>query len=358
MRKRCCLTLLLAVLFTLTAIGCNSQKEASYDVSYYADNGYYPEPAEMAVADEAAAYGTMDVMSTMAGPKAEMASSAEGAQYSKKIIYNGRMSMRADDSEAVAVKAQQICEDLGGYISSSYTKTASDGTKNASVTFKIPAESLKTFMDRVAELAEVTESNVSSDDITQSYYDIQARLNSAKAEEEQLLALYAKCTTIEETLQVREQLAYIRSEIESYQTTINLWDNQVSYATLDLSVRDNPKQPVEEKQDLIELWKASDVWQQIKTGFRNGGRFLLNAISGIGIVLSYAIIPLLILGVIGLIVFLIVRSSSKKRAARKAAREAQAQIEKTSAQPAVQNTVPAAKPVEKDKKEKGQKNTK
>ena len=70
---------------------------------------------------------------------------------------------------------------------------------------------------------------------------MQARLNNAKAEEQQLLEILAQCKTIEEILAVRQSLTSVRADIESYTAQMNLWDNLVSYATLNVTINRTPK---------------------------------------------------------------------------------------------------------------------
>ena len=315
--------ILIALAVLLLVSGCGA-KHASYvsapaaaaEMAYADDYEYYAE------APAAAAYGSSNSMASYEEKKPEP-EPEQAAEYGKKIIYNGYMTIRADDPSEALNSIKVMCESAGGYLSSSYSRTNGNGSAYATATFRIPADKLEQFMADIATVGEQTESNISSDDITQSYYDIQARLNSAKAEEQQLLALYDKCESIEDILKVREQLASVRSQIESYQATINVWNSQVSYATLELTIRETEKTPVQEKKPLIEVWKASDVWNKMKTGVQNSGRFLLNALYAVGIFLAYLIVPVVILGGIGVGLYFLFRPAVRKHREKVRARQEQ-----------------------------------
>ncbi|MDO9299900.1 MAG: hypothetical protein Q7T89_00890, partial [Anaerolineales bacterium] len=69
---------------------------------------------------------------------------------------------------------------------------------------------------------------------------------------------------------------------------MNLWDNLVSYATLNITINRTPKTAVEGENELIAMWKASDVWQKMSRGFQNSARFVVNAIGAIGIGRAFA----------------------------------------------------------------------
>lgn len=332
--------ILIALVFALLVTGC--AKSASVSAPY------------VAMAEEAMAYDYYAEAPTAMAPSGSSNSASyqdktaetvpeQQEEYGKKIIYNGHMTIRAEDPSEALKSIQIMCENAGGYLSSSYSRHNDSGSTYATATFRIPADKLEQFMADIATVGEQTESNISSDDITQSYYDIEARLNSAKAEEKQLLALYDRCDTIEDVLKVREQLASVREKIESYQATINVWNSQVAYATLELNIREKEKTVVQEKSNLIELWKASDVWEKMKVGVQNSGRFLLNALGAIGIFLAYIIVPVLILGGIGVGLYFLFRPAVRKHRAKVQEKQAKqlAERERRKAERAKKNAASA-----------------
>ena len=69
--------------------------------------------------------------------------------------------------------------ELGGYVSSSSSKSGDDGVTSVSLQLKVPADRLEELVETANGLAKVTSYRLYSDDISQRYYDIQARLSSA-----------------------------------------------------------------------------------------------------------------------------------------------------------------------------------
>ncbi|MBA4347234.1 MAG: hypothetical protein C0413_00050 [Clostridiales bacterium] len=229
------------------------------------------------------------------------------------------MTVTVDDPATALNTLVEKAKSLGGYISSSYATTDDAGTNYAYATLKVPAEQLDALITAANALGKVNDYRLGSDDISLSYYDIQARLDSAKAEEQQLLEILAKCDTVEEILAVRQSLSSVRADIESYTAQINLWDNLVAYATLTVTINRTPKTAVEGENELIQMWKASDVWNKMSRGFQNSARFVVNAIGAIGIFIAIALIPAGILFLlIGLPIILHKKSKRKKAAALRA----------------------------------------
>ena len=248
----------------------------------------------------------------------------------RKIVYTADMTVTADDPAAALNVLLEKTQSLGGYVSGSYSTTDDLGTNYAYTTLKVPADQLEALVTAANALGKVNDYRLSSDDISLSYYDMQARLDNAKAEEEQLLQILAKCETVEEILAVRQSLTSVRADIESYTAQMNLWDNLVSYATLNVTINRTPKTAVEGENELIQIWKASDVWNKMARGFQNSARFVVNAIGAIGIFLAFAIIPVGVLFLlIGLPIILHKKNKHKKAAALRAQQAESPEVDDT-----------------------------
>ena len=319
MKRKIALLLALSLLLSLTACAAKSSKSwdatapaaaaPMADMEYGAMNYAVTEEAM-----ESAASG-----SAQAQKSAAPESGASDAD-TRKIIYNADMSMTADDPAEAQRQLLERATQLGGYLADSYTTNDELGAWRCTATIKVPAEKLEELVTVAKGLGKVDDYQLSSDDITLSYYDVAARLKSAQAEEKQLLEILGKCETVEDILAVRESLARVRSDIESYQGQINLWDNLVSYATLTLSINRTPQPEVAKEKELLTIWKASDVWNRMSRGFVNSARFIVNAVGAIGIFLAVAIIPAAVLFVcVGLPILF-----ARKRRARKVAEAAAA----------------------------------
>ncbi len=209
----------------------------------------------------------------------------------RKIVYNADMTITADDPEKALNDLLGQAQALGGYVSGSYTTTDDLGAYYCTATLKVPADKLDQLITAAEAAGKVEDYRLSSDDISLSYYDVQARLDNAKSEEQQLLLILAQCETVEEILAVRQSLSSVRADIESYTGQINLWDNLVAYATLNVTINRTPKTAVEGESNLIQIWKASDVWDRMSRGFQNSARFVVNALGAIGIFLAIIAIP-------------------------------------------------------------------
>ena len=75
-----------------------------------------------------------------------------------------------------------------------------------------------------------------SEDVSERFIDLQARLKSSLREEESLLSLLERTATVSEVLTVERELARVRSEIERFQGQLNFLERRVDLATITVSL--------------------------------------------------------------------------------------------------------------------------
>jgi hypothetical protein len=107
-------------------------------------------------------------------------------------------------------------------------------------TVRIPVAHFDAFMAAVAGLGEVQTRQTDSDDITDNYYDLAARLKNKQREEERLLELLKKNTAnLQEILTVEENLSRVRAQIEQMQGQLQRWDKETELATVMLTLNES-----------------------------------------------------------------------------------------------------------------------
>ncbi|NLW88488.1 MAG: DUF4349 domain-containing protein [Clostridiaceae bacterium] len=233
----------------------------------------------------------------------------------KKIIYTALISVEVNDVKEAMDEITAKVTEFDGYISGSdyYNKDRVAGT----VTARIPPGKLSELTEKIGGLGKVLSTKLSSDDVTFQYVDIESRLKSAEAQEKQLLELMEKATEIEGILAVRYELARVQEEIEVYKGQLRYYDNMVDFSTVTIQLTETyvPKSPeADENEGLLARWGFDYIGSNIAKGFKNSITFVTNAFGFILIVLSYALIPLLIIGAFIFAIVFVTRKISKRKA--------------------------------------------
>ncbi len=101
---------------------------------------------------------------------------------------------------------------------------------------RIPSAHLDPFLSQINEQSNVTNRSESIEDVTLQYSDIESRNKTLAVEQERLWALLEKADTLEAVIALEERLSEIRYELESFESQLRLYDNQVDYSTVYLNI--------------------------------------------------------------------------------------------------------------------------
>ena len=127
---------------------------------------------------------------------------------------NGDISLVVKDVIKSRDEIAQIAIRLGGYVVSSYI-SGEEQDRRGSISIRVPDEMFEQALAGLRGLAvRVTSESTNSQDVTEEYIDLEARLNNAEATESQYLALLDKATDVEDILRIYDSLSRVRSEIE------------------------------------------------------------------------------------------------------------------------------------------------
>ena len=198
----------------------------------------YKYAADEAVEEESA----MDtgVMLTMARGSSTMAAKESApAPAEKKIIRTASMTIATQTFEDSLNALKSACEGQGGWIESSSESTNSySGLRTAYLTLRIPQDGLDAYLAGTEGLGRVTSKSESAQDVTASYQDTQTRLNTQLALMERLQALITESGDLSDLLALESQIADTQYMIDSLQSSLNSTDRQVSYSTVNVTLKE------------------------------------------------------------------------------------------------------------------------
>lgn len=168
-----------------------------------------------------------------------------GGTVDPMVIRTAALDMRVDEVEAsvagvraAARRNQATIEQLSvtggdsGPRPLEGAQSAYPTPATASMTLRVPADRLEKLSREIAGLGTVITQSSSSDDVTQQYVDMAARLKNLKAEETRLRGFLDRAGKVSDLLAVERELARVRGEIEAMQAQVDYLKRQVARATL------------------------------------------------------------------------------------------------------------------------------
>lgn len=302
------LTLALCLIFTLAACGAKSMDAGSGSAA--SNDAAYPAPeAAQAPRDMDSLVNTIDEEQRKATTFAP-----------EKIIYTGHAEIETLDFDQTMTDLQAMIEGCGGFIQSSnvsggdYRTLYGGGSayRRADYSIRVPVESFDTVQDSLSTLGNVVSRSTNADNITPMYTDTESRLATYRIQEERLLDLLGKATSVEDMITIENSLSEVRYNIESLTSQIKNWDSQINYSTLSLYITEVT---LYSKDDASTVSYGEQLRQTFSHSLYAMGEFFKDLFK----FLVGALPALVVLTVIAVPVVLIARAAQKKRKAVSAA---------------------------------------
>ena len=322
-RNKAWIAILVALCMVFMFVGCASKASSTRESGYYAktEAAYdmaYDMEAPAAVADEAdfsnaKAAGNVSTAATAATGES---TNLTGAAAGRKIIKNGNLSIQTREFDTFMENLNQTILAMGGYVESSGINGNSYGRRtmrSADITVRIPADQLDAFCDQVSDIGNVTYKNLYTRDVTLTYVDLESHVKALRTEQQTLIDLLKKAQTVEDIILIQNRLSDVLYEIESYESTLRTFDDQIAYSSVNLNIQEVERETTVEKetagQEISRRFREN--WEDVKEGF---ARFGINFVSDLPVILVWVII----LGGIAFIIVRIVKGGPKRRAKREA----------------------------------------
>lgn len=230
-------------------------------------------------------------------------------QIGNKIIKTGYMEIETLEFDNATSTVIRKLKEVNGYIESSKVEGVArykkDRGRTANYKLRVPSNSLEQFMVDAGNLGNVLVSKNDGKDISSQYYDTEARLRSLRVREDRLLAILQQANRLTDIIELEKELTDLRYEIEKLTGTLLEWDSMVDYSVLEIYIYE-VKEIVEEEQD------GKSLWDKISKGFIRSFKIALYILENLLLLLIVAIPFLVLFGLLGLIIYLIVKAINRK----------------------------------------------
>lgn len=157
----------------------------------------------------------------------------------RMIVRSGRAVVEVDSLEPAVEAVRSLTGDHGGHVSDTNLRLGRRQYREATLTLKIPADSLDAVVEGLEPVGELQSLDLSGRDVTEEFVDVQARLRNRRQLEERLLELLGtRAGDLEDVLAVERELARVRQEIERYEGRVRYLRSRVSTSTLTVTLRE------------------------------------------------------------------------------------------------------------------------
>ena len=158
----------------------------------------------------------------------------------RKVIESAQVTLETKDLPATEKLVLDLLSKKQGIVGSSSVTLDGHGRRNGNYILKVPQGNLQTYVNEIAALADVVvrQRSLSSQDVTEEFIDISARLDNMKRHEVRLREIMAKANTVEEILKVEKELAAVRAQIESTTGRLKAMTGKIEMSTVQLRINE------------------------------------------------------------------------------------------------------------------------
>jgi hypothetical protein len=155
---------------------------------------------------------------------------------------------------------------------------------------RVPVDQYDGFLQKVRTLGEVQSVNVTSQDVTEEFVDVSARVAAKKVQEQRLIDLIKNAVgKLDEILKVEAELARVRGEIERMEGRIRVLKDLSELTTITITVREmKDYKPPEAPTFATKMRRA---WQDSTTEFwENAGLMVLSLVAWLPFLPIYLVV--------------------------------------------------------------------
>ena len=304
-KKSVVLSIVLATSILLGACSAAKVADQTYEMPA-AEPNYAYDMEEEVMASEGMGVSEDSERSYTSGT-GESAAAAE-----RMVIYNADMEIAVEDPVSTMDTITDMAEAAGGFVVYSnvyqYTSSSGNALQRANLTVRVPAGDLESVMDAIVGLTpdpkeDVLSKNVSGQDVTSEYTDLESRLRNLEAAEEALVQLMEQAQDTEDVLDVFDELTYYRGEIETVKGRMKYLEESSALSSITVQIiAKESLQPI-----TVAGWEPKGTAKKAIEALINAGQKLVDGLIWFGIFCLPFLLPL------GLAVYFLVRLIIKRR---------------------------------------------
>jgi hypothetical protein len=166
----------------------------------------------------------------------------------QKIIKSASLRFETNDLEDTYKQIQAAVKESHASIQSD-SEGKNDVSLYRTIMIHVPSQNFDVFLQSVSKgVSYFDQKDISSEDVTEQYIDLDSRLKTKRKLEERYLEILKKANKISEILEIEEQLKYLESQVSESRISIQFY------------------KPIAEKQS-IKISYGSKILTAIKSGF-------------------------------------------------------------------------------------------
>ncbi len=232
---------MLALLLTVSVLtGCGASGGAMMDSAPSENaNGGYMKDDYVTDSDSGYDYGWSGEAEEPKAPESapEASKGENNALANAKMIYTGDVTLETRDFEASSAAVTELVNAMGGYFER--RELNQGGTyRSLYCTIRVPASRFTETLDQSGEIAHMTYRNEYSQNVSEAYYDLEARLTTQRTKLQRLQELLAEAKDMSDIIVLESEISNTELQIEYLTGSLRSYDSLIDYSTIHLTLHE------------------------------------------------------------------------------------------------------------------------
>lgn len=210
---------------------------------------------------------------------------------SERIIKDGRVEVEVPkggfDRAFAAVLG--LAEKVGGQIANSQSSRDEDRA-SGEVTIRVPVQRFEQLLASADGIGTVEHRQITSQDVSGEYVDLQARVRHLQAQEQFYLGLLGKARVVGDAIAINQHLSTVQAEMEQIRGRLRLIEERTTYSRLTISLYEPGVTPLltdrlpEQRGVLAQAWHEAVMALQESVGALLVGAFTMAPLIAVALI--------------------------------------------------------------------------
>ena len=211
----------------------------------------------------------------------------------RKLIWTADLEFQVKDVDVSTEKINALSEQYDGFVSDMMLSNNRYRISNT-ITVRVPNKKFQKFVSAIkGEALFMDKADISSDDVTEEYVDIQARLKAKREVRDRYIeVLKTKAGTVKDIIEAEEAIRVITEEIEAKEGRLRYLNDRVDLSTVTITMYE--KVAYTDSPERYEKTYSDEAGESFGTGWEAVKIISLGFIS---------VWPLILLGLIALVIW-------------------------------------------------------